>query len=82
MGKLQEAIFGQSNVVNEQQLSPANTATHVPSRTMFVVVQLSPDGLGAPVGVYTDSAKADAARDMVEPAQVYELTLDASPETD
>ncbi len=90
MGKLQQAIFGKkikAKWLKEQDLGSlpgmtADPAPSMPSTTVFVVVQMRPDGIGAPVGVYSDSSKAEAARDSVEPAQVYELTLNADPEVD
>lgn len=87
MGKLKQAIFGSKKLIKEQDLGnmslPSGQQTSsLPSTTVFVVVQMSPDGLGAPVGVYSDSSKAEAARDVVEPAQIYELTLNADPESD
>lgn len=88
MGKLQEAIYGKTRKpINEQDTTPMGSAAlgsqelqAPPSTTMFVVVRMSPDGIGAPVGVYSDSSRAEAARDQVEPAQVYELMLNAEPE--
>jgi len=86
MGQLKQAIYGikkPSKMIKEElglQPSAAATVAAVPSTTLFVVVRMSQDGIGAPVGVYSDSSKADAARDIVEPAQTYELVLDADPE--
>lgn len=88
-GKLQQALYGNKHIIKPQKalvkenVSPGASGevmTTMPSTTMFVVVRVSPDGLGAPAGVYSDSTKANAARDMVDPAQVYELMLDAPPE--
>jgi hypothetical protein len=87
MGKLQEAIYGKAKEQIKEQdgaMAPSSTGPSnlqaPPSTTMFVVVRMSPDGIGAPVGVYSDSSRAEAARDQVEPAQVYELMLNADPE--
>lgn len=89
---LQKAIFGsKKTTLKEQdasmltlpgQESNQSQTSSGPSTTVFVVVRMSQDGIGAPVGVYSDSSRAEAARDVVEPAQVYELTLNAEPETD
>jgi hypothetical protein len=87
---LQKAIFGSKKTsLKEQDASmltlpgqEQSQASSGPSTTVFVVVRMSQDGIGAPVGVYSDSSRAEAARDIVEPAQVYELTLNAEPEAD
>lgn len=88
---LQKAIFGSKKTsLKEQDASMltlpgqegSQSQSSGPSTTVFVVVRMSQNGIGAPVGVYSDSSRAEAARDIVEPAQIYELTLNAEPEAD